>query len=203
MIESDALRERKSVSVLPAEPELAKWDEDDLSQVKESIAEAEVQYKRQIVWRNVISMFLLHLGALYGYVTMAFNPDIPWYSMILVDFIARFASMGVLAGSHRLWSHRSYKARLPLRILLMIMQTMSLQNDIYDWCRDHRLHHKHSDTNADPYVAIIQKLWTAKNYVIYSTCCFIIIQIQRPTRLLFFAYGLAASPQASKCHSKG
>ena len=73
--------------------------------------------------------------------------------MLLIDFFARFASMGVLAGSHRLWAHRSYKARLPLRIVLMIMQTMSLQNDIYDWCRDHRLHHKHSDTNADPYNA--------------------------------------------------
>ena len=33
----------------------------------------------------------------------------------------------------------------------MIMQTMALQNDIYEWCRDHRTHHKFSETDADPH----------------------------------------------------
>ena len=28
---------------------------------------------------------------------------------------------------------------------------MALQNDIYEWCRDHRVHHKYSETNADPH----------------------------------------------------
>jgi stearoyl-CoA desaturase (delta-9 desaturase) len=30
------------------------------------------------------------------------------------------------------------------------MQTLALQNDIYEWCRDHRVHHKFSETDADP-----------------------------------------------------
>jgi stearoyl-CoA desaturase (delta-9 desaturase) len=28
-----------------------------------------------------------------------------------------------------------------------------MQNSIYEWCRDHRVHHKHSETNADPHNA--------------------------------------------------
>src|SRR5882724_7455711 len=28
---------------------------------------------------------------------------------------------------------------------------MALQNYIYEWCRDHRVHHKFSDTDADPH----------------------------------------------------
>src|ERR1700722_14233933 len=28
-----------------------------------------------------------------------------------------------------------------------------LKNDIYEWCRDHRVHHKFSETNADPHNA--------------------------------------------------
>ncbi|KAJ6223378.1 hypothetical protein RDWZM_001923 [Blomia tropicalis] len=59
--------------------------------------------------------------------------------------------MGITAGAHRLWSHRSYKATLPLRILLMLLNSMALQNDIYVWCRDHRMHHKFSETDADPH----------------------------------------------------
>jgi len=30
---------------------------------------------------------------------------------------------------------------------------MALQNDIYEWSRDHRVHHKFSETNADPHNA--------------------------------------------------
>ena len=76
MAESNTLRERKIDTDHHAEPELPELD--DYCQVNETKAESEVPYKREIVWRNVISMFLLHLAALYGYVTMAFNPDIPW-----------------------------------------------------------------------------------------------------------------------------
>ncbi len=59
--------------------------------------------------------------------------------------------MGITAGAHRLWCHRSYKANLPLRIILMVLNTMALQNDIYEWSRDHRVHHKYSETDADPH----------------------------------------------------
>ncbi|XP_066141308.1 acyl-CoA Delta-9 desaturase-like isoform X2 [Euwallacea fornicatus] len=62
-----------------------------------------------------------------------------------------FAIIGVTGGSHRLWTHRTYQANLPLRILLMVAQTAALQNDIYEWARDHRAHHKFTDTDADPH----------------------------------------------------
>lgn len=61
--------------------------------------------------------------------------------------------MGITAGAHRLWAHRTYAAKLPLRILLMIMQTTALQNHIYEWTRDHRVHHKFTETDADPHNA--------------------------------------------------
>lgn len=60
---------------------------------------------------------------------------------------------GITAGAHRLWSHRSYKATLPLKILLMIFHTAAFQLSIIAWARDHRLHHKYSETDADPYNA--------------------------------------------------
>lgn len=63
------------------------------------------------------------------------------------------AAFGITAGAHRLWSHKAYKARLPLRIVLMILQTVAFQNSIYEWARDHRVHHKFTDTDADPHNA--------------------------------------------------
>lgn len=61
------------------------------------------------------------------------------------------SGLGITAGAHRLWSHRSYKAKLPLRILLLIFHTMTFQYSLINWARDHRVHHKYSDTDADPH----------------------------------------------------
>jgi stearoyl-CoA desaturase (Delta-9 desaturase) len=64
-----------------------------------------------------------------------------------------FGSMGISAGAHRLWCHRSYKANRVLQYYLAFLQTVAFQNSIIEWVRDHRVHHKYSDTNADPHNA--------------------------------------------------
>jgi len=109
-------------------------------------------YKVKIVWRNVIIMFLLHLAAFYGYCRLI-SGSAKFSTNIYYFFVAILSSMGILAGAHRLWSHRSYKAKWQLRVILAIMQTMALQNDIYEWSRDHRVHHRYSETDADPHNA--------------------------------------------------
>ena len=62
-----------------------------------------------------------------------------------------WGGLGVTAGAHRLWTHRSYKATLPMRIFLMIGQSISGQYSIYGWATGHRTHHKFADTDADPH----------------------------------------------------
>ena len=39
-------------------------------------------------------------------------------------------ALGITAGAHRLWAHRSYKAKLPLKILLAIFNSMAFQVSI-------------------------------------------------------------------------
>jgi stearoyl-CoA desaturase (delta-9 desaturase) len=63
------------------------------------------------------------------------------------------SGLGITAGCHRLWAHRSYSATLPLRIFLMLANSIANQGSIYHWSRDHRVHHKHSETNGDPHNA--------------------------------------------------
>lgn len=90
-----------------------------------------VTYKKDLVWRNILAMIFLHIGAIYGYIVLGLDPSIPWFGLFWVDLMTRIGSVGVTAGSHRLWCHRSYKAKLPLRIVLMILHTFSLQ--VFDW----------------------------------------------------------------------
>lgn len=59
--------------------------------------------------------------------------------------------VGITAACHRLWSHRAYKARAPLKILMMIWNSIANQGTILHWSTLHRSHHKNSDTDADPH----------------------------------------------------
>ena len=56
-------------------------------------------------------------------------------------------------GYHRLWSHRTYRAALPIRIILAFLGTMAFQGSIKWWVLRHRLHHRFVDTDNDPHNA--------------------------------------------------
>uniref|UniRef100_A0A674NPX7 stearoyl-CoA 9-desaturase n=1 Tax=Takifugu rubripes TaxID=31033 RepID=A0A674NPX7_TAKRU len=105
---------------------------------------------RRLVWRNIILMTLLHAGALYGLVLL---PSASGLTLVWSAVCYLVSALGVTAGAHRLWSHRSYKASFPLRVFLAVANSMSFQNDIFEWARDHRVHHKFSETDADPHNA--------------------------------------------------
>lgn len=49
-----------------------------------------------------------------------------------------FGAFGVTAGAHRLFAHRAYKAKWPLRLILMLCNSVAFQNSLYEWVRDHR-----------------------------------------------------------------
>ncbi|XP_034934930.1 acyl-CoA Delta(11) desaturase-like [Chelonus insularis] len=109
------------------------------------------KYKWNIVWRNVIAFIYLHVGSVYALYLLLTGAKILTTLWILA--LGFFAGVGITAGAHRLWAHRSYKAKWPMRFLLMILQTVAFQNHIYEWVRDHRVHHKFTDTDADPHNA--------------------------------------------------
>ncbi|XP_056291626.1 stearoyl-CoA desaturase b [Pseudoliparis swirei] len=105
---------------------------------------------RMLVWRNIILMSSLHVAALYGLVLLP-SVSVATLAWTLVCYF--ISGLGVTAGAHRLWSHRCYKASFPLRVFLALANSMAFQNDIFEWARDHRVHHKYSETDADPHNA--------------------------------------------------
>ncbi|XP_074605761.1 acyl-CoA Delta-9 desaturase-like [Brevipalpus obovatus] len=118
---------------------------------QEKTKESDVEYKLQIVWRNVILFAFLHIAALYGIKLML--TDAKWQTNVIAFLMYIMSGLGITAGAHRLWSHRSYKAKWPLRVILCVFNCLAFQNDIYEWSRDHRVHHTYSETDADPHNA--------------------------------------------------
>ncbi|XP_003744279.1 stearoyl-CoA desaturase 5 [Galendromus occidentalis] len=101
-----------------------------------------------VVWANVWKLGLLHIFALWGITVWG---ELKWQTHIFGLIWLQLSGLSVTMGAHRLWCHRSYKAKLPLRAALMLTNCIAAQNDLYEWVRDHRVHHKYSDTNADPH----------------------------------------------------
>jgi stearoyl-CoA desaturase (delta-9 desaturase) len=84
-------------------------DSDD-EPLEETKTLAEEPYARQIVWPNVVKFIILHSLALYG---LIFLPSLTWQSWIFLLTTYQFSGAGITAGAHRLWSHKTYKAKSP------------------------------------------------------------------------------------------
>ena len=69
-------------------------------------------YKMEIVWSNIVKFIILHLMALYSLSLLAGMSRYSW-AWLVVTYL--YSGAGITAGAHRLWSHRTYKAKLPLR----------------------------------------------------------------------------------------
>lgn len=69
--------------------------------------------------------------------------------ILLGMFVA--TGIGVSAGFHRHFTHRSFKAVTPVRVALGILGSMAMQGTIIFWVSQHRRHHSHSDSPGDPH----------------------------------------------------
>lgn len=151
-------------NIMSTAPTGVLFEEDsEVRSVAEATAQREIpkeQRKRKpgIVWRNAILFIYLHIAAVYGAYLMFTSAKI--YTSIFAYVLYVMGGLGITGGAHRLWSHRSYKAKWPLRVILMIFNTLAFQNSIWEWSRDHRVHHKFSETDADPH--------NAKNGIFFS-----------------------------------
>ena len=106
--------------------------------------------KISLHYTNIVYLVTHHIIALYALYNL---PSIFSFRLILEVFLsAQLTGMlGITAGAHRLWSHKSFEAAFPVRVVFMMANSAAHQGSIYQWSRDHKMHHKHTDTELDPH----------------------------------------------------
>nr|QLI61964.1 desaturase 9 [Streltzoviella insularis] len=109
-----------------------------------------MDFKPRVKWPDLIVQVSLHLVTIYGLYLVITN-RVKFLTILFVLATIYTSGFGITAGVHRLWSHRAYRARTPLRIILALLFTITGQRDIYTWALDHRVHHKYTETAADPH----------------------------------------------------
>lgn len=103
----------------------------------------------KINWLNTTLILLIPMFSLL------FVPFVPLQkkTFIFAFFYYATAALGITAGYHRLFAHRSYEAVFPLRVLLLLMGTAAGEGSVKWWSNGHRSHHRFVDTEKDPYNA--------------------------------------------------
>jgi len=109
-----------------------------------------------INWISLLALTLSPAVAIYG----MFTTELCWKTAVFSVFWYFVTGLGITAGYHRLWAHRSYNASLPLQYALCFMGAGAVQGSIKWWSRGHRAHHRYTDTDLDPYGAHHGLLWS-------------------------------------------
>ncbi|MBO0820154.1 MAG: acyl-CoA desaturase [Nocardiopsaceae bacterium] len=91
------------------------------------------------------------LLTLLGAIPLAWGWGLGWHDIVLGVVFYTVSCLGVTVGFHRHFTHRSFKATRPVRLVLAVAGSLALQGDILSWVATHRKHHKYSDREGDPH----------------------------------------------------
>ncbi|KAJ3116549.1 hypothetical protein HK100_001035 [Physocladia obscura] len=117
---------------------------------------------KDIAWENAIVLTVTPMLALYGLSTVKLQLATFWWAFVYYVF----TGIGITAGYHRYWSHRSYDATRLWQLILFAAGTGAVEGSVKWWCRGHRVHHRFTDTDKDPYNAKRGLLWAHIGWMI-------------------------------------
>jgi stearoyl-CoA desaturase (Delta-9 desaturase) len=96
----------------------------------------------------LIGTFVLTLTAVPVYLWY-FGAD--WFHFTTFAVLLVATGFSITLGYHRLFTHATFRARLPVRLFILIFGAAAFENSVLMWASDHRRHHKHVDHDEDPY----------------------------------------------------
>ncbi len=96
-----------------------------------------------------------------------FGLDPFFIGLFLFYFVA--TAMGITLGYHRLFAHRSFKARTPVRLATLVFGACAFEDSALDWASDHRNHHKYTDDDHDdPYSISKGFFWAHIGWIFFK-----------------------------------
>ena len=106
---------------------------------------------QQVNWYNTVFLLgtlALTLTAVPAYI---WRYGMSWFHLGMFVLFFILTGLSITLGYHRLFSHHSFQAAWPVRLLTLIFGAAAFENSALTWCADHRQHHKHTDHDEDPY----------------------------------------------------
>jgi stearoyl-CoA desaturase (Delta-9 desaturase) len=86
----------------------------------------------------LIGTFVLTLTAVPLYLWYF---GIEWFQLALFVVLLIATAFSITLGYHRLFSHATFRATLPVRLFTLIFGAAAFENSVLMWESDHRRHH--------------------------------------------------------------
>ncbi|HTK83113.1 MAG TPA: fatty acid desaturase [Bacteroidota bacterium] len=86
-------------------------------------------------------------------------------AMIILHYLT--FHLGLILCYHRMVSHQMFVAKGPLKHLLLLCASLSLEGGPINWARTHRIHHRFADTQLDPHSSLRGLFWSHIGWLLF------------------------------------
>lgn len=104
-----------------------------------------------INWVVFAYLFLSPVAAVAGVLVYLYCNGIHFLEPIHFFTMYLLTGLGITAGFHRYYAHRSHEAHPLVQLFYLIGGAVVMQQPVLQWARNHRVHHKYADTDLDPH----------------------------------------------------
>jgi len=94
---------------------------------------------------------LVPFGGVIAAIAGVWGWGFTWVELVLLVTMYLATGFGVTVGYHRLFAHRAFDTVWPVKFVLAVLGSMTVQGSVLSWVAVHRRHHHHSDQLEDPH----------------------------------------------------
>jgi len=102
-------------------------------------------------WINIFFFTLTPIIGIAGTAVYTWRVGFEWWMPTLFLLLYAATGVSITAGYHRYFSHKTYECHPILQAFFAFFGAFAAQDSILWWSAGHRNHHKHVDTDWDPY----------------------------------------------------
>ncbi len=105
----------------------------------------------RVDWEKGSFLVITLLVSIVGVPLYLWYFGLDWFQVTLFFAFFIATGMSIVFGYHRLFSHRTFLARMPIRLICLIFAAAAFEDSALHWSSEHRRHHKHVDSDGDPH----------------------------------------------------
>jgi stearoyl-CoA desaturase (delta-9 desaturase) len=102
-------------------------------------------------WGSIFFISLISVAALLLCPIYLWRYGLTKTEFAFFGLYAMASSLSITLGYHRLFSHAAFKAAWPVRLFVLVFGGAAFEQSAMRWAALHRRHHRHTDTDLDPY----------------------------------------------------
>lgn len=125
--------------------------------------------KERINWFTSSFLIVTFFVAIIGVPIYIVHHGIDLFQIGLFLFFFIATGLSITVGYHRLFTHMSFKAAAPVKLVTLIFGAAAFEDSALDWASDHRFHHKFvDDEEDDPYSISRGFFWAHMGWIFFK-----------------------------------